>query len=322
MNKPTISRRHMLGNLGMIAGAAMLPNLVLGKPTSTVTLPAKPMHSFTFCLNTSTIMGQQLGLVKEIEIAAEAGYDGIEIWINSLEKYVAEGGKLADLKKRIDDLGIKVEDAIGFAQWIVDDNDTRIRALEQAKREMDMLAQIGCPRVAAPPAGATDKPGLDLYKAAERFRALQELGEKMGVNPQLEVWGFSQNLSRLSQVLFVAAESGYSKTLILPDVYHLYKGGSDADGLKLMKGNVIEMFHLNDYPADLGREAIADKDRVYPGDGVAPITEILKDLHKTEGTTILSLEVFNRDYWAQDAKVVAKTGLEKMKAVVAKAFEG
>ena len=32
----------------------------------------------------------------------------------------------------------------------------------------------------------------------------------------------------------------------------------------------------------------------------------------------LSLELFNKDYWKQDALEVAKTGLAKMKAVVAK----
>ena len=35
----------------------------------------------------------------------------------------------------------------------------------------------------------------------------------------------------------------------------------------------------------------------------------------------LSLELFNPEYWQQDALVVARTGLEKMKAVVAAALE-
>ncbi|MEZ5044528.1 MAG: sugar phosphate isomerase/epimerase family protein [Saprospiraceae bacterium] len=315
-----LSRRNMLGTMGALAGGLALPSTIAAQPKSLSNLPKKPEHSFSFCLNTSTIMGQNLGIVKEIETAAKAGYDAIEIWINSMQRYVDEGGKLSELKKRIDDLGIKVVDAIGFAQWIVDDNDTRMRALEQAKREMGMLAQLGCARIAAPPAGATTQPGLDLTKAAERFRALVELGVSMEVIPQLEVWGFSKNLSRLSEVLFVASECGHPQTRLLLDVYHLHKGGSDIDGLKLIKGEVMEIFHMNDYPAEPNREQIADKDRVHAGDGVAPLTEILKDLHKKEGTTILSLEVFNRDYWKQDPDEVAKTGLAKMKAAVATAF--
>jgi len=315
MKSTTLSRRKMLAGLGAIAGAAVLPVHAAGITPSAKEAAPETDGAFTYCLNTSTLMGQQQGIVKDIETAAEAGFDGVEIWINALTQYREEGGKLADLRKRTEDLGIRIENAIGFAPWIVDDNDTRMRALEQAKREMDMLAQVGCPRLAAPPAGATDTPGLNLDAAAERFRALVELGVSMDVIPQLEIWGFSKNLYRLSQVLYVAAECGHPQTRILPDVYHLYKGGSDFDGLKLLSGPAVEIFHLNDYPADPPRESIQDKDRVYPGDGTAPIASILNDLKQGGGTTILSLELFNRDYWAQDALTVAKRGLERMKGV-------
>lgn len=275
-----------------------------------------PADIFSFCLNTSTIMGQELGIRKEIETAAEAGYDGIEIWIRSLEAYVKDGGSTADLKALSEDLGIRIENAIGFAPWIVEDNDTRSAGLDQAKREMDMLAQVGCKRMAAPPVGATQQGGLDLDRAAERFRALMDLGADSGVIPQLEIWGFSKNLYRLSQVLYVAAECGHPQTKILPDVYHLYKGGSDFDGLKLLNGYSIDIFHMNDYPAEPGREKIGDKDRVYPGEGIAPIPTILEDLGSTGSPIILSLELFNRDYWKQDPLEVAKTGLRKMKEAV------
>ena len=33
-----------------------------------------------------------------------------------------------------------------------------------------------------------------------------------------------------------------------------------------------------------------------------------------------SLELFNRDYWKQDPQTVARTGLEKMRAIVRSAF--
>ncbi|MBX2815921.1 MAG: sugar phosphate isomerase/epimerase [Saprospiraceae bacterium] len=260
-------------------------------------------------------MGQNLGIEREIEIAAEAGYDGIEVWIRSIEAYLEAGGTLTDLKKKASDLGLSIENAIGFAQWIVDDNDTRSAALEQARREMDMLSALGCTRIAAPPAGATKIPGLSLDAAAERFRALCDIGSQNGVMPQLEIWGFSANLSKLSEVLYVASECGHPDTRILPDAYHLYKGGSDFDGLKLLSRNAVEIFHLNDYPSNPGREEIGDADRVYPGEGVAPLGQILEDLAGAH-PTILSLELFNRSYWKDDPLAVAKRGLEAMKNAV------
>ena len=76
---------------------------------------------------------------------------------------------------------------------------------------------------------------------------------------------------------------------------------------------------MNDYPADPPRETIKDADRVYPGDGIAPLTQTLQGLFATGFRGTLSLELFNPEYWKQDALLVARTGLEKMKESVAKA---
>jgi sugar phosphate isomerase/epimerase len=75
----------------------------------------------------------------------------------------------------------------------------------------------------------------------------------------------------------------------------------------------MHVFHINDYPADPPRASIGDADRVYPGDGIAPLATILSTLRATGFSGALSLELFNRDYWRDDALEVAKTGLAKMR---------
>jgi 2-keto-myo-inositol isomerase len=270
---------------------------------------------FRYGLNTSTIQGQKLSLVEEIEIAAQAGYQAIEPWINEIERYVEGGGSLPDLKRRIEDHGLTVEGAIGFAEWIVDDDARRARGFEVARRDMELVAQIGGKRIAAPAMGATEIQGFDLFRIAERYRALLELGEQTGVAPILEVWGFSKTLTRLSETTFVAQETGHAQATILADVYHLYKGGSPVEGLALLNPAVLPVLHMNDYPA-LPRETIGDADRVYPGDGVAPMMQIFSMLRKIGFNGVLSVELFNRDYWQQDALTVAKTALAKTRAVV------
>ena len=310
-----ISRRELLMAGGGVAAAG-----ILGTKTSAKASESKGTGTFRYCLNTSTIRGQKLGFIREIEIAAQAGYDGIEPWIRTIEEYVKQGGSLKDASKRIQDQGLKVESAIGFANWIVDDDASRKKGLEQAKRDMDLVRQIGGTRIAAPPAGATRQSGMDLFKAAQRYRKLLELGDTMGVVPQVEVWGFSKTLSRLGETVFVAVESGHRKACILPDVYHIYKGGSDFEGLRLLSGQSIHVFHVNDYPDDPPRKTISDANRVYPGDGIAPLNRIVSILSQNGFRGALSLELFNRDYWKQDALAVATTGLEKTKAAVEKAL--
>jgi sugar phosphate isomerase/epimerase len=271
---------------------------------------------FGYCLNTSTIDGQKLGLVAKVEITAKAGYQGIEPWIRELDQFVHEGGRLDDLGKRIRDHGLSVESVIGFFEWIVDDDDRRRQGLEEARRNLEMVRQIGGRRIAAPPFGAKEQTDLSLLKAAERYRTLLELSEPFGVVPQVEVWGHSQTLNHLGEAALVAIESRHPNACILADVYHLYKGGSDYTGLKLLGANAMHLMHWNDYPAQPPRAEITDAHRVYPGDGVAPLAGILRDLREIGFRGMLSLELFNREYWQQDPLEVARTGLEKMRAGV------
>jgi sugar phosphate isomerase/epimerase len=277
--------------------------------------PAPAPAAFHFCLNTSTLRGQDLGIVREVEIAARAGYTAIEPWIDELEKYAAAGGSLKDLGKRIRDAGLTVADAIGFAEWVVDDDARRRKGLENARRAMDLVQQVGGQRIAAPPAGATDAAHLDLFTIAERYRVLLEIGDKVGVVPQVEVWGFSKCLGRLGEAALVAVESRHPKACVLADVYHLYKGGSGIEGVRLLSAAALQVLHMNDYPADPPRERITDAHRVYPGDGVAPLKPLLREMRGIGFSGFLSLELFNREYWMRDALHVARTGLDKMRAL-------
>jgi 2-keto-myo-inositol isomerase len=305
----SFTRRHWLQS-----AAALATGLTVGEAATANV--EKPTDSFTYCLNTSTLQGQKLDLVELIEITAKAGYQAIEPWAGELDRYVKDGGSLKDLASRLKDRGLRVEDVIAFFEWAVDDETRRKKGMEEAKRVMDLARQIGAKRIAAPPAGATDQADLDLFKVAERYRQLLELGDKMDIVPQVEFWGFSRPLSRLSEASLVAVESGHPKACVLADVYHLYKGGSSPEGLRLLSANALQVVHCNDYPADPPRNAITDAARIYPGDGVAPLKKIVRTLQEIGFKGVLSLELFNREYWKQDAKEVAKTGLEKMKKVV------
>jgi sugar phosphate isomerase/epimerase len=282
-----------------------------------VAAPEPPKKDpFGYCLNTSTISGQKLDLIEEVEIAAKAGYDGIEPWVRELDQYVKGGGDLKELGKRIQDRGLTVASAIGFCEWIVDDAEKRKKGLEEGRRSMDLVQQIGGKRIAAPPAGATNQAGMDPLVIAERYRALLEIGDKIGVVAMAEMWAHSKPLHRLSDAALVAIESGHPKACILADVFHLYKSGSDFKGMHLLSADALPHLHINDYPAMPPRAEITDAARVYPGDGVAPLKDMLRDLRQLGFRGMLSLELFNRDFWKQDALQVAKTGLEKMKAVV------
>ena len=279
-----------------------------------------PSAPFLFGLNTSTVMGQKLPISEVVAIAGKAGYNALEPWIRELEAHKSAGKSLSDLKKQISDLGISVESAIGFADWGVDDDARRKKGLEQMKRDMELVAAIGGKRIAAPPVGLTDRHETDVLKLADRYRAICELGDQFGVVAEAELWGFSKTMSRLGEVMAIVIEANHPKACMLPDVYHLYKGGSALSGLRFLTPESFHVIHMNDYPSNPPRDKITDVHRVYPGDGVAPIVPLLRDLATRGFRVALSLEVFNQEYWKRDAAEVAATGLAKMKKLVAEAL--
>ena len=311
--KNNITRRRSLELLGF---AAAMP--VAAK----MSLPVKEekpreRYLFTYCLNMSTIAGQKLGFMKELETAAEAGFRSVEIWMGTLQPYLQSGGTLQQVKNRLNDLGLKVEDCISFNEWIVDDDARRQKGIDNMKREMEMMAEIGCKRIAATGMGtsAADVPAKEVI--AERYRGILEMGSQIGVVPQLEMWGFQKNLQDVAEVLYIAMKSRHPSARVLLDVFHLYNGNTSIETLSLMDPNAVEMFHMNDYPAGLPYQTITDADRIYPGDGIAPIKQTLNILLQNRKThLVLSTELFNKAYYQQSALTVAKTSLAKMKAIV------
>jgi sugar phosphate isomerase/epimerase len=272
--------------------------------------------AFRYCLNTATLQGYKLPITQQIDVAGKAGFQAIEPWVSNIHSYVSEGGSLPDLKRRIADLGLTVESAIAFPQWVVDDPAKRDAGLEQAKRDIDVVARIGGKRIAAPPAGAPKGAEISLPQIVERYRKVLELGDQMNVVAELEFWGTSPVLSRLAQAVFVAMESHHPKACVLADMFHLYKGESGLEGLRMLGPQALQVFHMNDYPATPPRDTVTDRDRVFPGDGVAPLKQVLTDLHRVNPALVLSLEVFNPAYWKGDPLETAKTGLAKMKQAV------
>lgn len=299
-----LSRRNLLKTLAL-APLAAAPTLSQASPSP------RENTRFKFSLNTSTIRGQKLSLPQIIELAAKAGYDGFEPWMMEIEAYLGEGKSVASLKKLASDAGLEFFDCIGFPTWMAQDAEKSKTGFSQMEKEMGILADLGCPRVAAPAIG-TEAP-LDLMQAGEKYKQLLDLGRKTGVMPQLEFWGAYPSFYHLGQAMMVAAVADDKDAKILADVYHLFRGGSGFEGMKLLDGQAIDIFHMNDVPAAIPRTEQQDKDRVMPGDGAAPMQELANTLKAKGGEIILSLELFNPTYYAMDAQVVVKEGLEKMK---------
>ena len=269
-----------------------------------------------FAMNASTLRGYNLTLLDQMKAMALSGFRGYEPWMKDIRAAKSDG-TLGDVRRIARDSGVSFINGIAFGQWVNPDPKIRAAGLEETKSDMALLAEIGCPCIAASMFGM-QKPGspnLPLEAIAERYVAVLDLGKKMGVRPLLEYWGHSVNLFRLEDALEVVRLTGRDDAAVLADVYHTYRGGGSFDTYRNLSAKLLPVLHVNDYPSYPYREQLKDPDRVWPGDGNAPWRKIFSDLDAVGADPWLSIELFNPAYWRTYPGKTLAQGFERLKAV-------
>ena len=266
------------------------------------------MFPFKTALNTSTLFPFALDVKQQVQIAADAGYDGIELWVKDILAYLETGGTIPALKTFVTGCSIPIVDVIAFYPWADADEGVRQQALAQAERELRLLAELGCQAVAAPPAG--NVANVSLENMAIYFAQMAGVARALGIEPYIEFWGKTKPLSRLSDALFVAMQSGLPGVKVLLDQIHMYIGGTTLSSVTYLNGANIGIVHVNDYLGTVSREDT--EDRVFPGEGVAPTHEFARLLHQTGYRGYLSLELFIEDYGKAGPLDVARRGLKSI----------
>jgi len=320
MNKTAITRKDFIKG-GSVAAAAA--GLALAGCTS---LAAKRETRYQggrtpwpISLDTATI--RPAGPITEkISIAAEAGYDGIEPWDGELNEYEKGGGDLVELGQRIADSGLSVPNVVALWNAIPPTQEEWESREEDHRRRFRLAAAVGAKYIQTVLNPARQWHEYNLDFAAEKFHELIEMGiNDYGVIPALNFLQFLPHNQRIGQASAIALNADHPQAKIIPDTFHMYVGGSGWNGLKHINGSFIAIFQINDVPADPPREELEDSDRIYPGDGILPLDEILKDLKATGFDEFVSLQLFNPNYWEQDPNEVARTGLRKTLEVIERA---
>ncbi len=311
----SIGRRDFLVSAAAVASTlpALSAESEVAKETNLVEIeyPYQDGHSpWPLVLNASTV--RQAPLDEKIRVAEDAGWDGLELWIDDIEKYEAEGGNLQDLGQEIKDRGLFIPNVIGLWNAMPATKEAWDESLHDTQRRMRQVAEVGSPFVAAIP--APDREDFDLAWGIEMYRELVRLGrEDHNITVAFEFIGFFKGIHRLGQAAAIALDADIPEACLIMDTFHLYRGGSGFNGIKHLQGSFFADFHWNDVPDSMPREEMTDSDRTLPGDGILPLTQVLKDLHAIGYKRSLSLELFREDLWAQEPEVVSRLGLEKMR---------
>lgn len=268
------------------------------------------MKRFRYCLNASTI--RTTPVLKQIEVAARAGYEGIELWHDHIDLHLSRGGSLAEIRKAVEDHGLTVPTTIYLAGWFQPAGREHDIALAEVRRRLEQSAAVGATfAIAGPPPGMADR---DL--GAHHYAELLDIGRTFGVRPAFEYLGFVEDINTIDDAIDIITRSGHADATIVVDPFHCFRGGGPVASLNRLKAGQIAISHFNDSPGDPPASQQQDADRVMPGEGVVDLDFYCDQLAATGYHGFLSLELFREDLWARDPLDVARLGLEKMRRFV------
>ncbi len=267
------------------------------------------MSTFQYSLNSSTI--KTTPILRKIEVAAAAGYAGIELWHDDIDAHVAAGGSVADVRQCVDDHGLKVPTTIHMKDWFQPAGQQHTAAMDIAKRKLEQAAAVGAPHtVSGPPHGPADR---ELGK--RHYHELLELGAQFGVRPAFEYLGFIEDLKTIDDAIEIVNGSGHPAACMVLDPFHCYVGGGGVESIAKLTAQQVAVSHFNDAPADPPPHTQRDPDRVMPGDGVIDLKRYCDLLRQINYSGFVSLELFHPALWELDPLEVAKQGLDEMRAV-------
>jgi len=273
------------------------------------------------CLNLMTIF--RADLEKAIAAAAEAGFGAVEIWVDSLERYL--GSHTAeDLRELLEKHRVEVL-AIGDIESITFCNPEQLDELHRrCERLAKVASAISCPTLVA---SASVKPrDADGSRIAEETSSalggLLDIVEPAGVGLALAFRGFMWcSVNTLEQAREAVNSHPGRRLGLALDTFDLHATGVDADALKAVDPAQIHMMRLSDCE-DLPAAILSETDRVLPGEGAARLDAMLQAVCEAGYTGHVSLKIPSPRLFDLDAAEAAKVVMAVSEPYLNGASEG
>src|SRR5712671_5606556 len=274
-----------------IAAAALAPLLQTGRPAGSMFVCMHEASSDRFDFKTA------------MEGWARAGIRAVEPNLMKVREF-AQKESPAVARRVLDDLGLKAvssSNQIGLPE----PGEQRAQSLEQLKWKVELAQAIGADRIVAPSAGAGTYTEDDYKRGADNLREAGEIAKPFGVSVMLEFARTSRFAACLPTALKVVRDANHSHVRVMMDTYHFWGGTSKFEDLELLRDGELHHLHFEDVPADPPREILGQPNRVWPGDGIAPLKRIVEVLKRKQYAGAASLEMFNPAIQAMDPYLVA-----------------
>ena len=262
----------------------------------------------TLAMHQNTSAGA--GYRGSLEGWARAGIRHVELNAGLVDGFL-ETDSLTAARRVLTDNGLTpVSGSVGVG-GLWQPNPNHAAALDQLRQRCAMFAELGLERVYDSTGASGTFTEEDYDIGAENMRRAGEVAAEFDLQLMVEFIRNSTFISTLTTTLRLTRAAGNVAPML--DFYHFLSGMSHLEDLDLIRPGEIAHVHFQDVP-DMPRELLTGRTRAIPGDGVAPLTEVLRTLQAKGYAGPLSVELFL--YQEADPYEFARDVREKAEAVM------
>jgi 2-keto-myo-inositol isomerase len=258
----------------------------------------------------------QCTFLDAFEVAARAGFAGIGLRYDQLERYLLEGGTIEEVHETVRRLGLCFSEAGFLAEWMFHGgvplvsrrqrsgaaDETQPAMMKRLHEFLERCEAFECANVTAVP--ALRETG-DLAVAAEEFATLCDIARPYGVRLCLEFMGNAPQWNTLRSADVLTTAAGRSNGGILIDTFFVHQGESALSDIARVSPEKIFNVQLADAKPKPRAALNMLEDRLFPGDGVAGVKEIVNALVQQGYDGWWTVEIFNPDFVHVPADEVA-----------------
>jgi 2-keto-myo-inositol isomerase len=297
----------------MISRRSLLLSTLAAETITRTTFAATGKMTLAMHQNTSAGSGYR----KSLEGWARAGIKNVEITSALLDDFL-KADSLDAARRVLTDNGLTpVSSACGVAA-LIEPNPGRAAALDTFKKRCEQFAKLGLNSTYTTTGTPVNAPKytLDDYKtAAANLRDVAEAAQQFKMKAMVEFVRASAFIFTLNTLASVMRQVAHQNLGILFDCYHFWSGNNKLEDIDGIRPGEIAHVHFQDVP-DMPRELLDQTSRFIPGDGVSPLTKILRKLADKGYSGPLSVELFLPKFQQGDPYEVAREIRQKAEAVM------
>lgn len=246
----------------------------------------------------------------------QGGADALEVRQLDFKRAYADGLTDAQVIEMVRASGNKVCTVGVEYGWMFATGEESRRLFQVFRRQCESAVALGCDHLMS----ATGQNDGKVADAIPHVRIAGDIAAEYGLKLSLEFNSQHPTVNCVEVMREIVNGAGRRNVGLLLDAYHLHRSGRIGRAFEDVPAEEIMYFQFSDVPAQSTVGATRPTDRLPPGRGVIPWTELFQLLAEKNYTGYLSYEAPNPAQWERPALEVVREGVEATRALLAQAF--